>query len=160
MPHPLFEQFLNTGSMLEAERELLRLRQDALPILESLFTSDAKNQFGVPYRKLGLPLICALEVVCRLGPVAKPLEAYLREELRNGCRTAAMALGSLGSLDDLSIMELAQALQVHNLDLSHEAAAALIRCGQADHELVSAVTKNSERASAILARVRKRRLGD
>jgi hypothetical protein len=149
--------------MLEAEQELLRLGQDALPVLESLFTGDAKNQFGVPYRKLPLPLTCALEVVCRLGPVAKPLEPHLREELRNGRHTAAMALGALGSLDELSIMELAQALQAHDLNLLHEAAAALIRCRQADHELVSAVAKSSERASAALARMRKfltRRTGD
>jgi hypothetical protein len=53
MSHPLFEQFLNPGSMLEAEQALLRLGRDALPVLESLFTGDAKNQFGVPLSKVG-----------------------------------------------------------------------------------------------------------
>jgi len=131
----IFEQFLSPSTMMEAEQELLALGDQALPMLESLLTGDAKNRFGVPYRSLGLPLRCTLEVARRLGPVAKPLERYLRDELKRGDHVAAMALASLGKLEEASVVELAIVLKDRGWDLSLESALALVRCGAAQHSV-------------------------
>jgi len=140
--------------MMDAEIELLGQGLAAIPILESLFSGEAKNQFGIPYRELGLPLRCGLEVARRLGRLAKPLEAYLREELRSGNFVAAMALGALESLEDESISSLAFALNdSKSVDLPYESACALIRCGQSTHPTVTAVTSSSIRAAKVLEKV-------
>jgi hypothetical protein len=158
MTTAIFQEFLSPSTMIEAEQRLLALGDQALPLLKSLLTGDAKNQFGVPYRTLGLPLRCALEVAKRLGPVAIPLERYLRDELKNGDHLAAKALGSLGQLDEASVVELAAALQHESWDLAFEAAAALLRCGEAEHSAVSQAIKESPKARDVMARVMKRRL--
>jgi len=148
----LFEQFTSPATMIAAEQELLANPEGAVCILESLFSGQAKNQFGVPYRELGLPLRCALEVVCRLGPIAKPLEGYLASELRDGNFVAAMALGSLGNVAESSVAALVASL-AGNGDLSYESAAALIRCGQAEHPLVVEVASTSKNAANVLHKV-------
>ena len=149
MSPAIFEQFLSPSTMIEAEQRLLALGDQALPMLESLLAGDAKNRFGVPYRTLGLPLRCTLEVARRLGPIAKPLERYLRDELKSGDPVAAMALGSLGQLEEASVVELVAALQDESWDLSFEAAAALVRCGAAQHSAVSKAMNESPKARDV-----------
>jgi hypothetical protein len=84
MDNELLERLCNSATMIDAEQSLLRQQADAIPLLASVLSGDAKNSYGVPYRSLGLPLRCALEVAIRLGPAARPLESLLREELRQG----------------------------------------------------------------------------
>jgi hypothetical protein len=151
----IFEEFLSPSTMIEAEQELLALGDQAVPVLESLLTGDAKNRFGVPYRTLGLPLRCTLEVARRLGPVAKPLERYLRDELKSGDPVAAMALGSLGKLEEASVVELAAVLHDENWDLSLESALALVRCGAADHPAVLRAMNESQKARDSMTRATK-----
>jgi hypothetical protein len=152
MTTAIFEEFLSPSTMIEAEQELVALGDQALPVLESLLTGDAKNRFGVPYRTLGLPLRCTLEVVRRLGPVAKPLERYLRDELKSGDPVAAMALGSLGKLEEASLVELAAVLQDENSDLSLESASALVRCGATHHPAVLKAMNESQKARDSVTR--------
>jgi hypothetical protein len=153
MTTAIFEQFLSPSTMIEAEQQLLAMGDQALPMLESLLTGEAKNRFGVPYRTLGLPLRCTLEVISRLGPVAKPLERYLRDELKNGEPVAAMALGSLGQLEEASVVELAAVLQAKNWDLSLESATALVRCGATQHSAVLKAMNESPKARDSMTRV-------
>ncbi len=58
----LFERFLSPAERHIATHNLASLGTDALPILESLFSGSAKNQFGVPYSQIGT-IDCALIVV-------------------------------------------------------------------------------------------------
>jgi hypothetical protein len=139
--------------MLEAELQLVNGGADSLPALESLLKGEAKNRFGVPYAQLGLPLQCALEVARRLGSVAKPLEPYLREQLRRGQLTAAGALGSLGTLEQDSITQLAVSLEDRS-DLAMESAMALLTCGESSHPTVLEITTRSKAAAKVLERVR------
>lgn len=148
--------------MMDAEQELIALGADAVPVLEAVLTGALTNEFGVPYRRLGLPHRCALEVAIRLGPIARPLESLLRAELRDGYSVAAQALGRLGSVDDESIEELAAHLDydinkskglVEALDLTGECAAALFRLGHVEHPTVVAALQRSPRASADFARM-------
>jgi hypothetical protein len=139
--------------MLDAELQLVNGGADSLPVLESLFKGDAKNCFGVPYAQLGLPLQCALEVVRRLGPIAKPLEPYLREQLRCGNLTAAMALGSLGTLEQDSITQLAVSLE-DRPDLAMESGMALLVCGEGDHPMVLKIASGSSASARMLESAR------
>jgi hypothetical protein len=139
--------------MFEAELELVNGGADSLPALESLLKGAAKNRFGVPYARLGLPLECALQVVRRLGPVAKPLEPYLREQLRCGNLTAAAALGSLGTLEQDSITQLSVSLEDSPI-LAMESAMALLVCGEGDHPTVLEMASGSRAAARILERAR------
>jgi hypothetical protein len=157
MTTEIFEQFLSPSTMIEAEDQLLALGGQALPILESLLTGDAKNSFGVPYRTLGLPLRCVLEVACRLGPMAKPLERLLRDELKRGNHCAAKALGSLRQLEEASVVELAAVLNDNNWDLSLESASALVQCGVAQHLVVLKATNESPKAQDAITRATKHR---
>ena len=156
MEFPEFELFLRPDSagFLESEQRLIRKGKDAIADLEAFFSGKAHNEFGVPYRRLGKAMRCALETVRRLGPIAKPLEPYLRAELEAGDFVAAMALGSLGSLEEKSIILLAARLGEKNLDLSCESAVALIRCEQGDHPAVIASRANSEEAEKTFSRVK------
>ena len=150
MTRELFERFGNPGTMIEAEQELLALAEAAVPVLATLFNGEARNQFGVPYRKLSLQLRCGIEVAARLGRVAKPLEPYLREELQKGDRSAAMALRALVTLEHETVTALAASL-LRDLDLSHESAYALVYCGEADNPEVRKVVESSEKAKALLS---------
>ena len=154
MNHHIFERFSDTSKMIEAEQELIALGAEAVPILESFFDGSAKNKFGVPYRQLGLPMTCALETARRIGSLSKPLEFYLREELKSGNHTAAMALCSLGSIDEESVAALAESLS-EGLDLASESAVALIKHDQASHGAVSKKLSESEPAAVIFKRVSK-----
>jgi len=147
MPNPIFELFQNPGTMLAAEQDLIKLGEVAIPELMSLFSGASKNKFGVPYRNLGLPLRCALEVACRLGPVARPLECFLRDELERDPVAAMQALGSLGELQPDSVAILAAYLDgsIESIasGLPMEAAVALIRCGCSNDEFVLDVLRES-----------------
>ena len=152
MNHQIFERFSDTSKMIEAEQELIALGADAVPILESFFDGSAKNHFGVPYRQLGLPMTCALETARRIGSLSKPLEFYLREELKNGNHTAAMALCSLRSIEEESVVALAESLSGDPI-LASESVVALIEHDKAGHSAVSKKLSESEPAAAIFKRV-------
>jgi len=135
-----------------------------LTVATVAFGGDAANEFGTPYRTLGLPLRCALEVATRLGPIARPLEALLRIELQRGNFVAAQALGRLGEVGHSSIEELAAHLDCETnkldgfadaIDLAAECAVALVRLDQAQHPVVLAALKASSRASADFDRYTK-----
>lgn len=150
------ERLLQQNTMMEAENELLAAGPLALPLLASILDGTARNRFGVAYRSLGLPLRCAVEVAARLGPVAKPLESLLTRELAAGYMPAAMALGCLGTLDEATILALADCLDSSDGDLAVESAVALVRCGQAEHAEVARATKHSPQAARNFARLRGR----
>ncbi|MDQ0073352.1 hypothetical protein J2W34_005160 [Variovorax boronicumulans] len=164
MPNAILDRLTSPTSMMDAEQELLALGSRAVPILESVLKGEAANEFGVPYRKLGLPLRCVLEVATRLGPLARPLEALLRVELHGGHFVAAQALGALGSVENRSIEELAAHLDYkanqlssvpHALDLATECAVALIRLDHAKHPVVLTALEGSPRATADFDRMMK-----
>jgi hypothetical protein len=92
-------------------------------------------------------------VVRRLGPIAKPLEPHLREQLRRGNPTAAMALGSLGTLEQDSITQLAVSLEA-GPDLAMESAMALLVCGEGDHPTVLKIASGSRAAARMLESAR------
>ena len=150
----VFEQFLSPATRIDAEKQLIAMGAEAVPILTSLLTGEARNGLGVQYRSLGMPLRCALEVAIRLGPIAKPLESQLRAELKRGDVSAAVALGSLIQLDEASIVELAATLGDSNWDLSMESAMALLKCGAVQHPAVVAATTESEKAKYSMARAK------
>ncbi|MCB5363381.1 hypothetical protein H0484_06410 [Pusillimonas sp. CC-YST705] len=153
MSNPTFELFLNTGTMLDAELQLLEEGADAVPELASLFSGESKNQFGIPYRDLGLPLRCALEVVIRLGPKARPLEPFLREQLEKGDETAARALAALGVLEPASVRLLVKQLDCYPESIAIESALTLIKCGYAESPDVIRALNQSETAMVAWVQV-------
>ncbi|WP_176038691.1 hypothetical protein [Brucella tritici] len=78
---PLFERLNAPATMMDAELEIIRLGEAGVCRLKALFDGSCRNEWGVPYRNLGLPLQCALEIAARFGPVAKPLETWIAAEL-------------------------------------------------------------------------------
>ncbi len=140
--------------MIDAEKELIALGEDAIPILETFFNGSAKNRFGVPFRQLGLPMTCALETVRRIGQYSKPLESHICEELKNGNHTAAMALCSLTSIEDESVIALAECLR-GDLNLASESAAALIKHNKSHHVAVLKELSESESSAHVFERVSK-----
>lgn len=115
-----------------AVSELASRGSQTVPALASLFDGSARNSFGIPYRQLGMPLDCGLLAARSLGTLARPLEPFLRNELRAGHPYAAAALGALGTLSDESICALAEALRSDPTS-ALEAAAALSGCAATDH---------------------------
>lgn len=85
----IFAAFLKPGERASATYKLASLGVDAIPILKSLFSGEAKNRWGVSYSKLGMPLDCGLLTIKLLGPLAKPLEPFIREYLHFGYIYAA-----------------------------------------------------------------------
>lgn len=150
--------------MMDAELELINMGLEAVPILSSVLSGEMTNEQGIPYRQLGLPLTCTLEVAIRLGPIARPLESLLRSELRCGRPRGATALGSLGAVDEESIIELATHLDwelnrqrgfVNFTDLSAESAAALVRLGASEHPSVREALQQSARAAGDFLKYRR-----
>lgn len=136
-------------TMMAAEEQFLSAGADAVPVLAAIFSGESKNEFGVPYRQLGLPLRCAMEIACRLGPVAKPLEPYMREEVKAGSWVAASALRRMPPLEEGTIEALADALDADDPDLTYEAARTLMEQRLAEHPAV----RNRLAASPIAERV-------
>jgi hypothetical protein len=141
--------------MIEAEQEMVAMGAGAVPVLEAIFSGQAKNEFGVPYRQLGLPLNCALETARRLGPAAKPLESRIRAELARGVYyAAAIAMRSLAPLEDESVVALANALgNNENLDLRFEAALTLLQLGHSTHAAVQRCLAENPAAAKTWERV-------
>ncbi len=127
-------------------------------MLQSLFSGEAKNRFGVPYARLGVAVNCGLVVTQLLGPIAKPLEHHLARILDDGNGVyAAAALRSLGSLNDASVAALAAKLD-GNILVALEAATALVACGAGGDQAVRAARDASARAADCLQKA-ERRLG-
>jgi hypothetical protein len=150
-PDPIFEEFLQPSQRAKATVELVARGAEAIPVLITLLSGEAKNAFGVPYIRLGNPLDCALVAAGRLGALSKPLEPYIREALSSGHVYAASALGFLGTLEEATVVELAAQL-AGNVILSTEAAASLVRCGQVGHPSVVKAARSSPQAAQALAR--------
>jgi hypothetical protein len=148
-PDPFYERSLVPGERALAVSELTDRGLDALPVLEALFNGEARNQWGVPYERLGVPVDCGLIVAARLGPLAKPLEDHLRTRLQQGHVYAAAALGALGKLGNTSTIALAAALQQPAV-ASAEAAHALLCCGADEHPAVKAIVAKSPQAAQAI----------
>ena len=144
--YDVFERLTSALARGNATEEIAARGEAALPMLRALFDGSATNAHGIAYRNLGPPLDCAIVAAGRLGSLARPLEPFLRDELRRGHRYAPDALGALGTLAEESVTALAQALDSDDFELGVEAAAALIRCGLRDHPLVQAALASSERS--------------
>lgn len=124
----LFERLASVATMVEAQQEIVALGDAAIPRLRTLFDGSSRNEWGVSYRELGLPLRCGLEIVIRLGSRAKPLESCINAELPES-EVAARALRALGTLAPSSVEALVVALE-GNANVASEAALALVACGQ------------------------------
>ncbi len=152
----IFESFLQPGERASATHQLADLGIDSIPILESLFSGEAKNRWGVSYIKLGMPLDCGLVTIKLLGVLAKPLELFVRECLHSGNIYAAEALREFGTLDEASIIELAACLGNNkNVNLAFEAAHTLYCCRAQEHKAVLKVVNSSPFAAQILSSVKK-----
>lgn len=148
----LFESFLNAGST--APGELANLRERALPILVALFTGEARNAFGHPYVSIGA-LDRGLVTAKLLGPLARPLEPYLRDALVRKHLHAAEALAALGSLEEASILELSRCVVAVETspvdwDLAFEAATALLRAHADRHPAVEKIAAGQGRAATLM----------
>ncbi len=134
----VYERLSHPSSMMDAEMELLVTGVDALPVLESIFSGDAKNLFGMPYKEFGLARQCALEIAVRMGSSAKLLEVYIRDEVLRGVQpAAARAMRGFAPLEDASVIALAKNVgRSGSLDVSLESALTLVRLGYADHPAV------------------------
>lgn len=150
----IFDSFLQPGQRARATHRLASLGVDAIPILKSLFSGEAKNRWGISYSKLGVSLDCGLVTTKLLGTLAKPLEPFVREYLHSGHIYAAEALRAIGTLDQASIVELASCLD-KNTNLAVEAAYTLYCCGVEEHEVVIEVVNSSPFASQILSSVKR-----
>jgi hypothetical protein len=145
----LVADFTSPRTMMAAEEQFLRAGADAIPALEAIFNGEAKNEHGVAYRALGLPLRCALEVASRLGAIAKPLEPYIRQEVISGVHwPAAAALRGMPPLEEASVIALADAL-AGELDPATEAAVTLVRLGHSEHPAVQRRIATSTAAQRI-----------
>lgn len=148
----LFQSHATRG---RATHELAAFGTAALPVLEALLSGDAKNEQGVAYKTLAQVTGCSFVTARMLGPLAKPLEARLREGLRDGHLYAVEALAALGSLDEETIQLLAQSLAGQIL-VAFEAAHALVNCGADGHSAVDAACSDPRAAKSLaLARASK-----
>lgn len=150
---PLFEKLNSVSTMVDAERELAAMGTAAVVRLTALFEGSSCNQWGIPYRNLGLPLQCALEVAARLGPIAKPLESYIAAELPHS-EAAARALGALDKLDSSSLSALALALDA-DLNVAGECARVLVQQGEDRSPVVKQVERSSATAQKHLEAARR-----
>lgn len=89
------EAFQSPRDRAQATHELARHGVDALPLLRAILDGEAKNEWGVAYRRLGMPVDCALVTISMLGALAKPLEYLVRQELAAGHPYATDALSAI-----------------------------------------------------------------
>lgn len=87
--------FMNPGERAQATHELANHGANAIPILRAILSGEAKNEFGVPFRCLGMPVDCALVVIQLLGAEGHPLEDFVRMELNAGHPYAEGALRAI-----------------------------------------------------------------
>lgn len=149
----LFERLTCEQTMIEAQQEIAAMGDDAIALLKGLFDGSSRNEWGISYRDLGLPLHCGLEIVVRLGSKAISLEPYINAELPK-LEVAARALGALGQLSQYSVSRLASALESH-INVASEAAMALVRCGYDESPAVMRIADHSEQAKMCLLMARK-----
>lgn len=152
-PKQFFDLFLLPGKRAEATIKLSQLGHRAIPILEALFSGQARNNWGVSYSQLEAPLDCALVAIQHLGPIAKPLEPFVSELLKSSHPYAIKALGALGSLAESSIFELCICL-TQNGEIALESASTLFKCGAADHPLVKEVIAQNPSISTVFDQAR------
>ncbi len=145
-----FECFLQPSERYKATRELAQLGTEALPILESLFSGEALNQFNTPYNRLGTPLECSLVVVKMLGEVAAPFESVVRGYASKGHLYAISALGHLGNIREESVSVLIDLVLKYP---GSEAASALIKSGNQNHPQVKIRISESCEFKAAIERV-------
>lgn len=84
--------FLDPSERALATHELASHGTAALPVLRSILDGSARNESGAAYRKLGMPLDCALVTAGILGKIALPLEDLVRAEAAAGHPYAEEAL--------------------------------------------------------------------
>ncbi len=90
-------EFLSPRDRSRATHELAALGSAAIEPLRCILSGDAKNEFGISYRRLGMPVDCALVTIKLLGPVARPLEPLIRSELAAGHAYAEDALRAIAA---------------------------------------------------------------
>lgn len=154
MQHPYFHRFQSTQTMMQAEYDLLDLGAAAVPILASLFSGEARDETGSPFRHHGLALRCAIEVAVRLGPAAKPLESYLRAEVERGHDAAPRALRACQPLEPATVAVLAQSLS-GDYELALESAVTLFACGEGRSAPVIQAIASSPEAASVISRARR-----
>jgi hypothetical protein len=106
-PNQFFEDFLNPGKRHIATHQLAALGKEAMPILRSLFSGEAKNRWGIPYIKIGA-LDAGLVTVGLLGSLAKSLEPFVREYIIVGHPYAPEALRQMGAIKKAANHEIEQ----------------------------------------------------
>lgn len=150
-----FERFLSPVERITATHDLAALGEHAIPVLESLFDGTAKNEFGIPYRKIGA-LSFGFIVVGILGPLANSLEVYIREGIEEDDFYAIESAGALSEIEQETAYALARAL-IRNP--ASEASASLIRRGYSEDVKVveiisgsSAARKSFEKAKIYMSR--------
>lgn len=90
------EAFLIPSKRGWATNELASYGERAVPLLRAILDGSAVNQYGVPYRRLGMPVDCALVTVKMLGPTAGSLRELVQAEVGASHPYAEAALRALG----------------------------------------------------------------
>ena len=90
------EAFLTPSKRGWATNELASYGEGAVPLLRAILDGSAVNRYGVQYRRLGMPVDCALVTVRMLGPTAISLRELIQAELVAGHPYADEALRALG----------------------------------------------------------------
>lgn len=152
-----FERFLCPANRGFATNELAQLGEEAIPILNDLFSGKTKNRFGVPYRQIGT-LGCAYVTVGLLGPTAKALEKFVREGIQQGEVYAIEAAGYLGEIEETTACALAQEL-IRN-PFGSEAGASLVRCNQHTNPVVLSILGKNSGALYTIKRAEEFLFGD
>jgi hypothetical protein len=134
-----FERFLSYSERSIVTHDLAALGARAIPILEEYFDFSAKNSFGIPYRKAG-PLDCAYVTIKLLGPIAKPLEKYVREGIELNHPYAIEAARYMLQIEEETALSLAKALVRQP---ASEAGTSLVYCGYSENpKVIEIVTSN------------------
>lgn len=153
MSDQIFEKLTRRELMLDTQKGLIDLGERGLPYLESVLDGSAKNKFGVAYYNQGLPLTSCLEVIARLGNIAKPLEGYLAEELTKMNPSALSAIGSFSDITLDTIKALASTLAKGSL-FSYEAAHMLKKLNLLEHPEILKAMLSSNTARNIVIKIK------
>lgn len=145
-----FERFISASGRFHATYELAELGTEAIPILQSLFDGSAKNSFGISYNKIGA-IHCGYVTIKLLGPIAKPLERYVKEGIDQNFTYAIEAAGYLLDLEEETVIALANATARRNPDAVYS----LVRCGQSDNPKVIEIISQNELAIKWLESAKK-----
>jgi len=141
-----FERFLSPKDRGNAVHELAEMGEDAVPILDALFSGEAKNQFGSSYKNIGA-LHCGFVTVKKLGILAKPLEKFIREGIKNDNLYAIEAAGAMVELELETEKALARAVIRNKVG---EAIYSLVRCGSHKRtEIISMLSCDEKIIEAI-----------